>query len=103
MLKVALSYTSTEGAWKNMDAEGQSWDFGAVYAEAKSLWNSELSKIKIESTLPDVKTIFYTGLYHTMMAPSTFADVDGKYYGADQQVHEGRGFTPHTIFSLGYL
>lgn len=100
MLKVALSYTSTEGAWKNMEAEGQSWDFGAVHAEAKSLWNSELSKIKIESTLPDVKTIFYTGLYHTMMAPSTFADVDGKYYGADQQVHEGRGFTPHTIFSL---
>lgn len=100
MLKVALSYTSTEGAWKNMEAEGQSWDFGAVHAEAKLLWNSELSKIKIESTLPDVKTIFYTGLYHTMIAPSTFADVDGKYYGADQQVHEGRGFTPHTIFSL---
>lgn len=100
MMKVALSPTSIEGAWKNMEAEGKSWDFDQVRADAKAKWNEELGKIKIESSMPDVKKIFYTGLYHTMIAPSTFADVDGKYYGADQQVHEGKGFTNHTIFSL---
>lgn len=100
MMKVALSNTSTEGAWLNMEAEGTTWDFEQVRTEAKKLWNSELSKIKASSSQPDVMKIFYTALYHTMMAPSTFADVDGKYYGADQQVHEGNGFTQHTVFSL---
>lgn len=100
MMKVAISNTSIEGAWRNMEAEGNTWDFEQVCADAKAQWNKELSKIKASSSQPDVMKIFYTALYHTMIAPSTFADVDGKYYGADYQVHEGTGFTNHTIFSL---
>ena len=100
MMKVALSPTSIEGAWKNMEAEQKGWQFDEVRAEAKQLWNQELSKVKIESHLPDVMKIFYTGLYHTMIAPSLFSDVDGSYYGADQKVHEKADFTNYTIFSL---
>lgn len=100
MMKVALSPTSIEGAWKNMEAEQKGWHFDEVRAEAKQLWNQELSKVKIESHLPDVMKIFYTGLYHTMIAPSLFSDVDGSYYGADQKVHEKADFTNYTIFSL---
>lgn len=100
MMKVALSNTSTEGAWHNMDAEGKTWDFEQVRTDAKALWNTELSKIKASSSQSDVMKIFYTALYHSMIAPSTFADADGKYYGADQKIHEGQGFTNHTVFSL---
>lgn len=100
ILKVALSPTSIEGAWENLEAEGSSWDFEKVRSEAKDAWNKELSKVQITSSQPDVMKIFYTGLYHTMMAPFVFADVDGSYYGADQQVHEGKGFVNHTVFSL---
>ncbi|MDO5017122.1 MAG: GH92 family glycosyl hydrolase [Porphyromonas sp.] len=100
MMKVALSPTSIEGAWKNMSAEDQGWSFDEVRAAANSLWNEELGKIKIGSSQPDVMKIFYTGLYHTMFAPYTFSDVDGRYYGADQQVHEGKGFNNLTVFSL---
>ena len=100
MMKVSLSPTSIEGAWKNMEAEQKGWQFDEVRAEANQLWNQELSKVRIESHLPDVMKIFYTGLYHTMMAPSTFCDVDGSYYGADQKVHEKADFTNYTIFSL---
>lgn len=100
MMKVALSYTSIEGAWLNMETEGNTWDFEQVRTDAKILWNNELGKIRASSSQPDVMKIFYTALYHTMIAPSTFADVDGKYYGADQQVHQGKGFTNHSILSL---
>ena len=60
-MKVALSPTSIEGAWKNMEAEQKGWHFDEVRAEAKQLWNKELSKVKIESHLHDVMKIFYTG------------------------------------------
>ena len=62
MMRVALSPTSIEEAWKNMEAEQKGWQFDEVRAEAKQLWNQELSKVKIESHLPDVMKIFYTGL-----------------------------------------
>ncbi|MDO5036600.1 MAG: GH92 family glycosyl hydrolase [Porphyromonas sp.] len=99
-MKVALSYTSTKGAWRNMEAEDRGWAFDEVRADALQQWNDELGKVKISSHRADVMTIFYTGLYHSMIAPYTFNDVDGKYYGADQQVHEGRGHNTLTVFSL---
>lgn len=100
MMKVAISNTSIEGAWKNMDSEATTWEFDKVREKAKAMWNSELGKIKATSNQPDVMKIFYTALYHTMSAPSNFSDVDGQYYGADQQVHQANGFNNLTIFSL---
>ena len=100
LLKVALSSVSIEGARKNLEAELPGWDFEAVAEAADSAWNSELSRIRIATGDASARTIFYTALYHTMIAPSVFCDVDGSYYGADRQVHGPEGFTNYTTFSL---
>ena len=100
LLKVALSPVSIEGARKNLSAELPGWDFDAVADAADKVWNDELSKIVIETGDESARKIFYTALYHTMIAPSIFCDVDGSYYGADHQIHETEDFTNYTTFSL---
>ena len=100
MLKVALSPVSEEGAKANMDAELPGWDFDATATAADEAWNRELSKISVETADESRKRVFYTALYHTMIAPSVFCDTDGSYYGADHEVHEGEGFVNYTTFSL---
>ena len=100
LLKVALSPVSIEGARKNLSAELPGWDFDATAETADKAWNDELSKIVVETEDESVKKVFYTALYHTMIAPSVFSDVDGSYYGADHQVHETADFTNYTTFSL---
>lgn len=100
LLKVGLSPVSIEGAKKNLDAENPGWDFDGVVSSAREAWNTELSKISISTADNAQKRIFYTSLYHTMIAPSVFCDVDGSYYGADHQNHSGAGFTNYTTFSL---
>ena len=100
MLKVALSPVSTEGAQANMTAELSGWDFDAVAKAADKAWNEELSKIRIETDDEQAREIFYTGLYHTMIAPSVFCDVNGDYRGADGKTHADDGFVNYTTFSL---
>lgn len=100
MLKVALSPVSMDGAYKNMQAELPGWDFEAVSTEADRRWNDELSKIKVETADEDTKKVFYTALYHSMIAPSVFCDVDGAYRGADGETYANPGHTTHTTFSL---
>lgn len=100
LVKVALSPVSMDGARANMDAELPGWDFENVVSEADKAWNEELSKIRIETEDKVSRKIFYTALYHTMIAPSVFCDVDGSYRGADGKMHAGEGFTNYTTFSL---
>lgn len=99
-VKVALSPVSTQNAEINMKAEVSGWDFDKVKSQAYDAWNTELAKIKIKTTDESVKRIFYTGLYHTMVAPSVFGDVNGDYRGADGNHHIGSSFTNYTTFSL---
>ena len=97
LMKVALSPVSMEGAYSNMLAEMPGWDFEATVKAADKAWNEELGKIKVEGK--DTK-VFYTALYHSMIAPSTFCDVDGSYRGADGKIHEDPGHKTYTTFSL---
>ena len=99
LVKVALSPVSIEGAKAAMTAELPGWDFDATCTAADAAWNQELSKIHVSGEDPTARTIFYTALYHTMIHPALFNDVDGKYHGADGEVHQG-DFTNYTIFSL---
>ena len=99
LLKVALSPVSVEGAKANMAAELPGWDFDAVKAGARTAWNNELGKVQIETEDKDQRTVFYTALYHTMIAPSAFCDVDGQYRGSDDVVRQG-DFQNYTTFSL---
>lgn len=74
---------SCDNAWENLEAEQPGWDFEKVLADAKSDWNRELGRISIEPMDAKQQKIFYTALYHTMIAPSLFSDVNGQYKGAD--------------------
>lgn len=99
-LKVGLSPTSIANARLNLDTELPGWDFEGTVAAADSAWNEELSRVKISTPSEDTKKVFYTALYHSMIAPSEFSDVNGDYYGADNEVHSGEGFTNYTTLSL---
>lgn len=100
MLKVALSPVSMEGAQKNLQAELPDWNFEAVAAEADRLWNEELAKIKVQTADKEAQKVFYTALFHAMIAPATFCDVDGGYRGADGQIYSDPGYGTYTTFSL---
>lgn len=100
LVKVGISAVSAEGARKNLQKELPGWDFDKVRQEAKSTWNRELSRIEVEGGSEAQKTVFYTALYHTMVQPNTFTDVDGSYRGMDNKIHKADGFTMYTVFSL---
>lgn len=99
LLKAGISYVSEAGAEKNLKAEIAGWDFDKVREQARNLWETALSKIKIQGGTDEQKRIFYTSLYHTMIDPRDFTDVDGKYMGADKKAHDSGAFTKRTIFS----
>ncbi|HET6330972.1 MAG TPA: GH92 family glycosyl hydrolase [Holophagaceae bacterium] len=100
LAKVAISAVDEDGATKNLAVELPGWDFEATRAAARAAWNRELGKIEVEGGTPDQRTIFYTGLYHALIQPNTFQDVDGRYLGRDLKIHTAQGWTEHTVFSL---
>lgn len=100
LVKVAISPVSIEGARKNLEAELNHWNFEKVRRDAKTAWNKELSKVEVSSGTDAQMTNFYTALYHTMIAPNIFQDVDGKYLGLDKKIHDAPKDTNYTVFSL---
>ncbi len=100
LAKTAISPVSTEGAKANLEAEARNLDFEEAKIAAKEKWNNELAKIKIETESPADKRTFYTALYHTMIAPSLFNDINGEYRGADREVKPNPGYETYTTFSL---
>ena len=100
LVKVALSPTSTDGALRNMQAELPGWDFEQTVKQAKAKWQEELQKITIKTDDMARKRTFYTAMYHLMVAPSEFCDVNGDYYGADHRNHASKGHTTYTTYSL---
>ena len=98
-IKVALSAVSQSGALANLRAEAAGLSFDQVKQRATERWTKELTGLEIEGT-DDQKALFYTSLYHTMINPSVYMDVDGKYRGNDMDIHQADGFTNYTIFSL---
>ena len=100
LVKVALSAVSIEGARRNLAAELPGWNFERVRDDANRAWNVELNKIQAAGGTRDQLQTFYTALYHTMIAPNLFMDVDGQYRGRDLQPHSADGFTNYTVFSL---
>ena len=100
LVKTALSPVSIDGAKMNMKAEAGDWNFDKKVKEADKAWNKELSKIAITSSDENNKTVFYTALYHSMIAPSLFCDVNNDYRGADDSVNTDADFKNYTTFSL---
>lgn len=99
LMDVGISFVDIGGARKNLMAEQTNFDFDSYVNRARSLWDQALSKIKVEGGSPDEKVIFYTALYHTMIDPRSFTDVDGRYRGGDRKIHTTQKFVKRTIFS----
>lgn len=98
--KVALSPVSKANAQLNMEQEAGHWEFDRFVTDANTCWEKELSKIKADGSELQ-KELFYTALYHTMLQPNTFSDVNGEYMTADYTVGKlPEGETHYTTFSL---
>ncbi len=98
-MKMALSSTGQDGALRNLKAETEGKNFEQLASEARAAWDRELACIDAEGT-DDQKAMFCTSLYHTMINPSTYMDVDGRYRGLDHDIHQADGWTNYTVFSL---
>ncbi|WP_043732087.1 GH92 family glycosyl hydrolase [Streptomyces zinciresistens] len=101
VVKVGLSYTSVEGARKNLRAEtGDSYDFDATRAALRSTWEQRLGAVRIEGGPPERQRAFYTALYHAQLHPNLAGDVDGRYAGFDGRTRVASGYTPYQNLSL---
>jgi predicted alpha-1,2-mannosidase len=100
MAKVGISSVSIENAIVNLDSSLPGWDFEATAQAASDAWEKELSKIRIQSNDSIQKTIFYTSLYHTLVAPSLFSDLNGDFKGVKGDLQKASGYNRYTVFSL---
>ncbi|MDR2041273.1 MAG: GH92 family glycosyl hydrolase [Tannerella sp.] len=99
LMKTGISFVDEEGARKNLEADIPHWDFDKVREQARALWDRELGRITVAGGTEAQRTIFYTALYHTMIDPRMFSDVDGRYVGGDRKIHTTGSFHKRTVFS----
>lgn len=100
-VKCAISGVDEEGAHKNLVTEMTHWDFEKYKQQCEDAWQKELSKIIIKDKDKNKMIIFYTALYHCMIHPSLYNDVDGRYRGRDDKIYSTEGkFDYYTVFSL---
>lgn len=100
IVATAISGVSEEGAAKNLSAEAPHNDFDKYLAEARKAWNARLGTIEVSGGSNDDRVNFYTAMYHSMLAPTIYSDVDGRYFGPDKQIHQADGWTNFSTFSL---
>ncbi len=98
-VKVGISGTNEMGAKGNFDAEVKNKDFNTVFNEATQTWKTELSKIAVTSKNNTVLTNFYSAFYHTLIHPSLWSDVDGKFRTFDNKI-ETASTKMYSVFSL---
>ena len=99
-VKVGISPVDMDGARNNLTTEIADWDFDGVVAKAKDQWRKQLNHIQVTGGSEDQRKIFYTAIYHTAISPNLASDVDGRYRGMDQKIHQDPAYTNHTVFSL---
>ncbi|WP_269790338.1 GH92 family glycosyl hydrolase [Stenotrophomonas sp. Iso1] len=99
LVKVAISPVSEDNAIANLDAEAPDWDFDGMRSAAKQQWSEALGAVDAQGNEAQ-RTSFYTALYHTLLGPTLFMDSDGRYRGPDNAVHQAKGWTNYSTFSL---
>jgi predicted alpha-1,2-mannosidase len=101
LIKVGMSHVDEAGAKTNLDAEIPHFSLNQVYAENTRKWAQELDKVNIQAD-PQTRSIFYSALYHSMIAPNLMSDIDGRYRGRDQKIHQLKDLQDqqYTVFSL---
>jgi len=99
-VKVGVSFVSIENARLNMNTEQPGFDFDKVYANARSQWNKDLSRIKVEGGTEEEKIVFYTSMYHLLIHPNILQDVNGQYPKMESLETGHTDKTRYTVFSL---
>ena len=99
LMKAGISFVSIAGARENLATEIPAWDFEALRAQARQAWAQALRRMAIEGGTRDQRVAFTTALYHALLDPRIFADVNGDYPGGDGKPRRATGFTKRTIFS----
>lgn len=87
-LKVSISSVSSENALENIKVEVPHWNFEKVMQDSREAWERELERVDIETSDERLKKIFYTAMYHTMIAPTTYCDVNGEFRGHDNKIRK---------------
>ena len=104
-MRVGISFVDSDGARRNLDAEApDSASFDAMRADTYAAWNTELNRLRVDGgTLADRRT-FYTALYHALLHPNVFTDVDGRYRGFDDAIHDaGDAHAVRELLLVGHL
>jgi len=99
-LKVAISSVSCRNAALNVEGEIPHWDLEKVSKEGLKKWNKELGRIKLSDTNAKNLKIFYTAMYHTLIAPTTYCDINGEYRGHDNKISKAEKGVNYSTFSL---
>lgn len=100
IVKVGISPVDIDGARQNMQAEIGEIAFAEAKKRAEEAWNTELRKITVKGVDEDAMLQLYTALYHAMIAPNIYRDVDGRYRGMDLEIHSTQEHEYYTVFSL---
>ena len=99
-IEVGISAVDEAGARLNRITELKDKSFDQLRKEADSIWEKQLNKIVVETYEEDDMYNFYSALYHTMIAPNLYQDVDGRYLGMDLEIHQDLENDYYTVFSL---
>lgn len=99
-VEVGISAVDKAGAHKNRIAELKDKAFDQLREEADAIWEKQLNKIVVETYKESDMYNFYSALYHTMIAPNLYQDIDGRYRGMDMEIHEDLDNDYYTVFSL---
>jgi predicted alpha-1,2-mannosidase len=99
-VKTGISAVDEAGAANNRATEMPGWDFNAAAAAAGMAWQEKLGVIRATARDTSTLRVFYTALYHSMIAPNLYTDADSRYRGTDGEIHTATGFTNYTVFSL---
>lgn len=86
-----------------MKADISGWDFDKTVADARKIWNNELSVIDVKTDDAEQREIFYTALYHTAISPCIASDVDGRYRTMGHTIVQDTSYTNYTLFLCGIL
>src|SRR5579883_2233424 len=97
-VRVAISFVSVANAWLNLASENPGWNFDAVRSRVSAAWEQQLSRITIAGGTHDEQVSFYTALYHALIHPNIFSDVNGQYIGFDKRIHVAQGYTQYENF-----
>jgi len=100
VMRAGLSYVSVAHAEANVSVENPTGDFPTVQHKATDAWERLLGEIQVSGGPALWRSMFYTALYHALLFPSIFSDVDGQYLGFDGQIHRvPAGHAQYTNFS----